>query len=105
EGEEPDPSVRDEGGGREVVAGMRPAGAALDAALRSEKQTQRDKGKGKVVVEKNLEDWLGEEEEESGTGEGETESEEEEEEGESSEYEEISESEDEEDAGKKVAGS
>lgn len=109
EGEEPGPSVRDEGRGREVVAGLgggeRPAGEALDAALRSERQREeeRERGKGKVVVEKNLEDWLGEEEEESGSEEEETETEEEEE-GESSEYEEITDSEDEGDEGKKLVG-
>ncbi|KAI4132971.1 MAG: hypothetical protein LQ338_000438 [Usnochroma carphineum] len=103
EGEEPDPKLRDEvgGAGREGVSvaagGERPAGEALDAAVRSERRS--DKGKGKVV-EKSLEDWLGEEEEveeeeeeeeEEKEGEGieETESEEE------SEYEEMSESEEE----------
>ncbi|KAL8719267.1 MAG: hypothetical protein Q9225_003697, partial [Loekoesia sp. 1 TL-2023] len=101
EGEEPDPRVRDEvgGGGKEdVLKGERPAGEALDAAVRSEK------GKGKEkVVEKSLEDWLGEEESGSEEEEGETETEEEEGE---SEYEEITESEGEDEGGerKKLVG-
>ncbi|KAL8941246.1 MAG: hypothetical protein Q9216_002379, partial [Gyalolechia sp. 2 TL-2023] len=114
EGEEPDSSVRDDGAGTEVAAGLgggggeRPAGEALDAALREERQRQRErekeKGKGKVV-EKNLEDWLGEGEEESGSEEEEDEEETEEGEGESSEYEEITESEGEGDEEKKLSRS
>ncbi|KAL8698211.1 MAG: hypothetical protein Q9224_001950 [Gallowayella concinna] len=87
EGEEPDAGVRDEvGAGREVAGGERPAGEALDKALRVERE--RDKGKG-TVVGKSLEDWLDEEEKEGGSAD-ETETDQ------SSEYEEITESEDEE---------
>ncbi|KAL8678201.1 MAG: hypothetical protein Q9186_005418 [Xanthomendoza sp. 1 TL-2023] len=87
EGEEPDAGVRDEvGAGREVAGGERPAGEALDKALRVERE--REKGKG-TVVGKSLEDWLDEEEKEGGSAD-ETETDE------SSEYEEITESEDEE---------
>lgn len=99
EGEEPDPRLRDEvggGAGREGSSGVgggggeRPAGEALDAALRDERG--KDKGKGKErVVEKSLEDWLGEEEEEEESEEGSEEETEEE-----SEYEEVAESEEEE---------
>ncbi|KAL8900389.1 MAG: hypothetical protein Q9207_005718 [Kuettlingeria erythrocarpa] len=102
-GEEPDPRLRDEvgGAGREggsgVGGGARPAGEALEAALRE--QRGRDKGKGKEkAVEKSLEDWLGEEEvvddeeEESEDG---SEEESEEETEEESEYEEVTESEEE----------
>ncbi|KAL9596472.1 MAG: hypothetical protein Q9219_005778 [cf. Caloplaca sp. 3 TL-2023] len=98
EGEEPDPRVRDEGGGGGGalgVGGERPAGEALDAAVKSE----RDKGKGKAVAGKSLEEWLGEgEREEEGEADGSEEEEEETEtetEEEESEYEEISESEEE----------
>ncbi|KAL8760930.1 MAG: hypothetical protein Q9184_002898 [Pyrenodesmia sp. 2 TL-2023] len=94
EGEEPDPRLRDEvgGSGREggggVGGGERPAGEALDAALRDERG--KDKGKGKEkVVEKSLEDWLGEEGEEESEEGSEEETEEE------SEYEEVTESEEE----------
>ncbi|KAL8686474.1 MAG: hypothetical protein Q9218_007080 [Villophora microphyllina] len=97
----PDPSVRDEkgvnvGGGNAGVE--RAAGEALDQALRVERERTGEKGKGKEkIVEKSLEDWLGEDdgggEEES--GESETDEEEEEEEG-SSEYEEITDSEEDE---------
>lgn len=87
EGDEPDASLRDEAGvGRDGGGGGRPAGEALDTAVRVEKE--REKGKGKMV-EKSLEDWLGEEVK-KGASEAETETETEEE----SEYEEITESED-----------
>lgn len=109
EGEEPDPSMRDEGGGgREAVVGTggeRPASDALDKALWEERQRGEGKGKGKVAVAKNLEEWLGEEEEESGSSEEEEDEEEEETEEGSSEYEEITESEDEEGEGQKLVGS
>lgn len=69
----------------------------MDVAVREERG--REKGKGKAVVEKSLEDWLGEVEEEGGEedegeseeGSAETETEEEEE----SEYEEVTDSEEE----------
>ncbi|KAL8965337.1 MAG: hypothetical protein Q9197_006561 [Variospora fuerteventurae] len=105
EGEEPDPSVRDEAAGREggrgvvpSAGGERPAAEALDVAVREERG--REKGKGKAVVEKSLEDWLGEVEEEGGEEEDEGESEEgsagtETEEEEESEYEEVTDSEEE----------
>ncbi|KAL8737092.1 MAG: hypothetical protein Q9181_002048 [Wetmoreana brouardii] len=95
EGEEPDARVRDEGAGvgRDGglgLAGEKPAGEALDVAVRRERE---EKGKGKMkVVEKSLEDWLGEEE-------GSEETEEESEEEGSSEYEEVTDSEEEDDDG------
>ncbi len=103
EGEEPDPRLRDEVGGadREGVGGVggggRPAAETLDAAFRERRG--RDKGKGKEkMVEKSLEDWLGEEDEGGGEEESEDGSEEgsEEETEEESEYEEVTESEEEE---------
>lgn len=97
EGQEPDPRLRDEAGAGKEAAGVssvgvgRPAGEALDAAVRGEKEKEREKGKGRMV-EKSLEDWLGKEErEEDESGEEEEETEEDE-----SEYEEITESEEEE---------
>ncbi|KAL8922979.1 MAG: hypothetical protein Q9172_003357 [Xanthocarpia lactea] len=96
EGQEPDQKLRDEvgagkdAGGRGGFPGERPAGEALDAAVRVEKE--REKGKGRMV-EKSLEDWLGEEEKE---GEKREESDEETETEEESEYEEITESEEDE---------
>ncbi|KAI4106766.1 MAG: hypothetical protein L6R37_001967 [Teloschistes peruensis] len=102
EHEAPDPSVRDEKGisvGGGAGGGERAAGEALDQALRVEKERIVDKGKGKEkVVEKSLEDWLGEEKAEE-VEESETDEEEEgeeEEEG-SSEYEEVTDSEEEDD--------
>ncbi|KAL8772672.1 MAG: hypothetical protein Q9209_002333 [Squamulea sp. 1 TL-2023] len=100
EGQEPDPRLRDEVGagkdaGRAIgVGGERPAGEALDAAVRVEKERESEKGKGKMV-EKSLEDWLGEEEKREESDE-ETETEEE------SEYEEITDSEEEEDVDEKA---
>ncbi len=96
EGQEPDPKLRDEVGGQNDhlggvsgVGGERPAGEALDAAVRGERAKETEKGKGRMV-EKSLEDWLGEEEdEEESDGEENTEEEE-------SEYEEITDSEEEE---------
>ncbi|KAI4257095.1 MAG: hypothetical protein L6R42_005869 [Xanthoria sp. 1 TBL-2021] len=97
EGQEPEPRLRDEAGaGKDYpggvisVGGGRPAGEALDAAVRGEKEKETEKGKGRMV-EKSLEDWLGEEgmeDDESGEDE-ETEEDE-------SEYEVITESEEEE---------
>ncbi|KAL8854331.1 MAG: hypothetical protein Q9221_000817 [Calogaya cf. arnoldii] len=96
EGKEPDPRLRDEAGtgkeyagGETNVAGYRPAGEALDAAVRGEKEREKEKGKERIV-EKSLEDWLGEEEKE------EDESGEDEETEDESEYEEITDSEEEE---------
>ncbi|CAL8578341.1 AP-3 complex subunit beta, variant 2 [Xanthoria parietina] len=110
EGQEPDPRLRDEGGvgkdagGVSSVGSGRPAGEALDAALREEKEKEKERGKGKGrMVEKSLEDWLGEEEmeqeEEEEDGSGEDEETEEDE----SEYEEITDSEEEEGGGKMEA--
>ncbi|KAL9039814.1 MAG: hypothetical protein Q9180_002305 [Flavoplaca navasiana] len=97
EGQEPDPKLRDEVGvqndhlgGVSGVGGDRPAGEALDAAVRGERAKEMEKGKGRMV-EKSLEDWLGEEDEEEEESDGEEDSEEEE-----SEYEEITDSEEEE---------
>ncbi|KAL8673957.1 MAG: hypothetical protein Q9168_001652 [Polycauliona sp. 1 TL-2023] len=97
EGQEPDSRLRDEVSGKVHAEGPRgggverPAGEALDAAVRGEK----GKGKGKAV-EKSLEDWLGEEgKEEEEVSDEETEEEEEDE----SEYEEITESEEEDEEG------
>ncbi|KAL8997624.1 MAG: hypothetical protein Q9169_003171 [Polycauliona sp. 2 TL-2023] len=93
EGQEPDPRLRDETGvgknyteGVNAAGGDRPVGEALDAAVREEK------GKGKMV-EKSLEDWLGEESNEEGA------SDEEETEEDESEYEEITESEEDDEQG------
>ncbi|KAL8964475.1 MAG: hypothetical protein Q9183_004427, partial [Haloplaca sp. 2 TL-2023] len=102
EGEEPDPKLRDEVGGRRdgsggVVGGEKPATEALDAALSKEREAMKGKGKERVV-EKSLEDWLGEEGSEEEETETETEEEEEEEEG-STEYEEVTDSEEDEDVG------
>ncbi|KAL8800823.1 MAG: hypothetical protein Q9182_004883 [Xanthomendoza sp. 2 TL-2023] len=86
EGEEPDAGLREEAGGaREGLGGERPAGEALDRAVRVEQE--RVKGKG-TAVGKSLEDWLGEGEKEEGGSAEEMETDE------SSEYEEITESED-----------
>ncbi|KAL9583022.1 MAG: hypothetical protein Q9212_002949 [Teloschistes hypoglaucus] len=104
EHEAPDSSVRDEkgvgiGGGGGGAGGERAAGEALDLALKVERERVGDKGKGKEkVVEKSLEDWLGEEKVEEEEGEeSETDEEEEEEEEGSSEYEEVTDSEEEDD--------
>ncbi|KAL8784833.1 MAG: hypothetical protein Q9213_003737 [Squamulea squamosa] len=102
EGQEPDPRLRDEvgvgkdAGGATGIGGERPAGEALDAAVREEKE--RAKGKGKMV-EKSLEDWLGEEEKRQ-ESDGETETEDEDED--KSEYEEITDSEEEEEIEEKA---
>ncbi|KAL8712955.1 MAG: hypothetical protein Q9220_002813 [cf. Caloplaca sp. 1 TL-2023] len=105
-GEEVDAGVRDEGGAGAGAGGVgggkggeKPAGEALDVAVKVEREGRRGKEKTKT-----LEDWLGEEEEGEGSSSEETETEEEEE-GEGSEYEEVTDSEEEEEGGGESAES